>query len=241
MRTKKYACPNGCHLPPRKKVLMKLPNHTYGFEYNNFNFCPECGSLMPYSLEKVKRFFDIYNIHPLLKNALNLIYKSEFEAAARDAFVTVEEELRKRSKLDLHGFDLVTKALSFEFDQKSGEIKRAPLISINELKTESERNEQDGIRYMLMGFFLGPRNMYQHKHIGSGVDNTFSVVIEASFFLKLLDGHSIIQKGHWIHTKVEYREIYNATPKRIDRWRLKRILKKHKDFNKKINSPKSGD
>ena len=79
MRTKKYACPNGCHLPPRKKVLMKLPNHTYGFEYNNFNFCPECGSLMPYSLEKVKRFFDIYNIHPLLKNALNLIYKSEFE------------------------------------------------------------------------------------------------------------------------------------------------------------------
>lgn len=232
MRTKKYACPNGCSLPPRRKGLKEFPNHTYGFGYHDFTYCPKCGSLMPHSLEKVKGFFDVYSIHPLLKDALNLIYKSEFEAAAREAFVTVEDELRKKSGLDLHGFDLATKALSFEFDQKAKEIKRAPLISINELKTESERNEQEGIRYMLMGFFQGPRNMYQHNHIGSSVNNAFSVLIEASFFLGLLDGHSITKNGHWIRTKVDYREIYNATPKRIDRWRLKRMFKKRKSIPK---------
>jgi len=188
---------------------------------------------MPYSLEKVRNFFDVYHIHPLLRPAINLIYKSEFEAAAREAFVSVETALKKKSGLDSHGFDLAARALSFEFDKKAGEVTKAPLISINDLKTESERNEQDGIRYMLMGFFQGPRNLYQHKHIGSGVDNTLSVVIEASFFLNLLDGHSITKNGHWVQAKTNYGEIYNAMPKRSDRWRLIHTLKKRERLIKK--------
>ena len=79
---------------------------------------------------------------------------------------------------------------------------------------------------MLMGFFQGPRNLYQHNHIGSGVSNSISVIIEASFFLNLLDGHSITQNGRWIPEKVDYREIYQKMHKRIDRWKLVRLLKK---------------
>ncbi len=150
-----------------------------------------------------------------------------FESAAREAFVTVENYLKKKSGLDAHGFDLATRALSFEVDKQTCAIKRAPLIAINGLKNESERNEQDGIRYMLMGFFQGPRNLYQDNHIGSGVSNTISVIIEASFFLHLLDGRSITQNGRWITKKVDYREIYQKVPKRIDRWKLVRLLKKN--------------
>ena len=80
---------------------------------------------------------------------------------------------------------------------------------------------------MLMGFFQGPRNLYQDNHIGSGVSNTISVIIEASFFLHLLDGRSITQNGRWITKKVDYREIYQKVPKRIDRWKLVRLLKKN--------------
>lgn len=181
---------------------------------------------MPYSLKKIKGFFEVYNIHPALADAVELMYKSEFESAAREAFVTVENHLKKKSKLDSHGFDLATKALSFETDKKTGEIKKTPLISINALKTESDRNEQDGVRYMLMGFFQGPRNLYQHNHIGSGASNSISVIIEASFFLRLLDGHSIAKNGHWIPTKLDYRDIYNKTPKRTDRWKLIRMLRR---------------
>lgn len=226
MRGKKYSCPNHCKLPPRRKELRRLEDGTYGFGYDDFKYCPCCGSLMPESLEALKRFFQFYDIHPALKDALRLLYKSEFDAAAREAFVTLENCLKKKSGLDSHGFDLATRALSFEVDKKTGEMKKAPLISINNLKTESDRNEQDGIRYMLMGFFQGPRNLYQHNHIESGASNTISIIIEASFFLDLLEGHSITKKAYWIPIKINYREIYNKMPKRIDRWKLLRLLKK---------------
>lgn len=228
MRTKRYSCPNGCKLPPRRKELRKAADESYGFGYRDFSFCPHCGTLMPYSVDRLQGFFDVYNLHPALKDAKNLLLKSEFEAAAREAFVTVETALKKKSGLDSHGFDLATKALAFECDKKTGAIIKAPLITLNELKTESDRNEQDGIRYMLMGFFMGPRNLYQHNHIGSSVSNSISVVIEASFFLKLLDGHSITQNGRWISTTIDYKEIYRKMPKRTDQWRLSLMLKKHK-------------
>lgn len=238
MRIKRYSCPNGCSLPARIKTLRELDDGTYCFEYNDFPFCPNCGTLMPYSLIKLQNFFEVYRLHPDLKDAQTLIFKSEFEAAAREAFIVVETSLKKKSGLDSHGFDLATKALSFEFDKKTGQLIKAPLIAINDLKNESDRNEQDGIRYMLMGFFQGPRNLYQHNRIGSGASNSISILIEASFFLRLLDGHSITKNGYWIPTKVDYREIYNKTPKRLDRWRLIRMLKKRARYTKKNNSKK---
>lgn len=182
---------------------------------------------MPYSQEKLSAFFDVYNLHPSLQTARRLLLKSEFEAAAREAFVSVETMLKKKSGLDTHGFDLATKALAFEVDKKTGEVTKPPLISINDLKNESDRNEQDGIRYMLMGFFQGLRNLYQHRHIGSGVSNAISIVIEASFFLRLLEGHSITKNGRWIPSEVNYKEIYAKMPKRIDRWKLVCLLRKH--------------
>lgn len=233
MRRKKHSCPNHCTLPPRHKELKEFKNGTYGFGYMDFKFCPCCGSLMPESLDKLKGFFDIYDTHPALEKALRLMYKSEFEASAREAFVVLENYLKKKSGLDSHGFDLATRALSFEVDKKTGEIKKVPLIAINELKTESDWNEQDGIRYMLMGFFQGPRNLYQHNHIGSGVSYTIAIIIEVSFFLKLLDGHSITKNGRWIKSKIDYQEIYNNMPKRFDRWKLIYLLKKKMRHAKK--------
>ena len=93
MRREEYACPNGCSLPPRKKQLREYRNGTYGFDFYDFTFCPCCGSLMPYSLKKLKGFFEVYNIHAALSDAVQLIYKSEFESAAREAFVAVENYL----------------------------------------------------------------------------------------------------------------------------------------------------
>ena len=99
------------------------------------------------------------------------------------------------------------------------------------LKTESDRNEQNGIRYMLMGFFQGPRNLYQHNYIGSGVSNSISLIIDASFYLHLLDGHSITQKGRWINTEVDYHEIYKKMPRWYDRLRFRRLMAQMLDKN----------
>lgn len=241
MRTKKFSCPNGCKLPPRKKVLREGDNHTYGFDYYDFPYCPVCGNLMPYTRKKIEDFFEIYHIHPKLKNAERLILKSEFDSTAREAFVVVETVLRKRSGLDLHGFDLATKALKYEVDKQTGEITKPPLIAINDLKTESEKNEQDGIRYMLMGFFQGVRNLYQHNHIGSSVSNTLTVLLDASFFLNLLDGHSITKHGQWISTNISYREIYDRTPKQLDRIKLRYLQKRRCRIQAAENRENEGD
>lgn len=226
MRSKKYSCPNGCKLPPRKKVLREFDDGTYGFDYHDFPFCPICGNLMPETKKKFEEFFQIYRLHPMLQHAEMLIYKSELNSAAREAFIAVETVLRNKSGLDLHGMDLATKALKFEVDKQTGEISKPPLIAINDLKTESEKNEQDGIRYMLMGYFQGVRNLYQHNDIGSGASNALTAVIDASFFLHLLDGKSITKHGHWIPVKIDFKEVYSKMPKRLDRIKLRRMLKK---------------
>lgn len=233
LRRKKYSCPNGCTLPPRRKVLQERDDGTFGFDYHDFTYCPICGTLMPYSLEKLRGFFEVYNLHPLLKDAVELLYKSEFEAAARETFVTVETMLKKKSKLDLHGSSLAAKALSFDVNGATKELIKEPLVKINELRTESEQNEQKGIMHMLMGFFEGPRNIFQHNHVGSGASDVYSIIITASFFLRILDGHSITKNGHWIPNSNPWAEIYANTPNRFDRWKLGRMMKKRSRIENK--------
>lgn len=228
MRIKKYSCPNGCKLPPRKKVLTEGNNHAYGYSFNDYPYCPVCGSLMPYTQKKIEDFFGVYHIHHRLDNAVRLIYKSEFNSAVREASVVVETVIREKTGLDLHGMDLAAKALLYETDKQTNTITKSPLIAINSLLTESERNEQEGIRFMLMGFFLGVRNLYQHSQIGSGVSYAINAVLNASFFLNLLDGHSITKHGRWIKTSIDYKDVYDHMPKLMDRIKLRRSLKQNK-------------
>lgn len=232
LKKRRYSCPNGCDLPRRKKVLTKVNENKWTYSYQDFAYCPNCRSMMPNSMETIQRFFDLYQLHPKLNNAKRLIYKSEYVSAAREAFVVVETALKKKSGLDSHGFDLATKALKFEVD-KTGKVIKQPLIAINKLETESEQNEQEGMRYMLMGFFHGLRNIYQHNTVGSGVSNIYTIIIDASFFLSVIDGHSVMKKGHWISNTVDYKKIYKKIPSRIDRIRFIYELRKNQRYQKR--------
>ena len=75
----------------------------------------------------------------------------------------------------------------------------------------------------------------EREQLFKSIKYSISVIIEASFFLHLLDGHSITQNGRWIPVKVDYREIYQKMPKRIDRWKLVRLLKKRTRYLAKKN------
>ena len=111
MRARKYRCTNGCKLPPRKKQLQEIEKGIYGFAYPNYPYCPVCGELMPYTQKKIKDFLDVFHVHPKLEKSVELLYKSEFVSAAREAVVTVETVLRSKSGLDSHGESFVSDQL----------------------------------------------------------------------------------------------------------------------------------
>lgn len=225
MKKKNYSCPNGCILPKREKQLKINKMEQYYFGYINFNFCPRCGALMPKTLKRLKAFFQVSNIDNRLNKSLRLLYKSEFEASARECFVVLENVLKKKSGLDLHGKDLVAQALNMEYDKKKNVVVKAPFIALNKLESESDYNEQEGIKLMIMGFFQGPRNLYQHNHIGASIDATLSVIMETSFFLKRIEGHSLTKKGRWIKHKIDYEHILKNMPKSSDRVKFKKMLR----------------
>lgn len=125
-------------------------------------------------------------------------------------------------------------------NKKSGQITKSPLIQINNLITDSEKNEQEGVRFMLMGFFQGARNIFQHNKVGSGGSDVLSIIIQASYFLNLLDGHSITKFGEWVQTKVDYYDIYQNMPSSIDRLKLRCILRFRKWRYKRISSKTKG-
>jgi uncharacterized protein (TIGR02391 family) len=113
--------------------------------------------------------------------------KSELDSAVREAFVILETAISEKAGIyNSHGRDLVAKAFNLEMDNSTGEIKRTPLIAINTLKTESERNEHEGIKLMLIGFFQGPRNMFHHNQIPAPMDMKITIILQTSFFFGLL-------------------------------------------------------
>lgn len=79
---------------------------------------------------------------------------------------------------------------------------------------------------MLMGYFQGTRNIYQHKLVGTSANMIIISVLQISYFLKLLDGHSITVNGHWIPTSMSVNSILNHTPNKLDRMRIRRSVMK---------------
>ena len=78
----------------------------------------------------------------------------------------------------------------------------------------SERTEQDGFRYMLMGFFQGPRIVPTQSY-WSGVSNSISVITKHPSSFICLMGTALLKTT--VDQKSRYREIYQKMPKRIDR------------------------
>lgn len=203
------------------KSPIKHKNGMYTYDYRFPRFCPYCGNMMPNYRQYILDIFKVYDLNKKLNHARNLILKSEYESACRDCFVVLENAIKNESGIiGLHGSELVSRAFSFKYDKETLAITQAPLIAINDLSNESEINEQDGIMHMLMGFFRGPRNIYQHNTIRLGFNMSFSILIETSFFLDIIVGkHSLLSKPRWVKTKIKdtTESMYHKMPKLCDR------------------------
>jgi uncharacterized protein (TIGR02391 family) len=108
-------------------------------------------------------------------------YKTEnFTHSTVDAMNYLSNILREKSGLDNDGVTLVSKALG----------GNNPLIKLNKLETETEKNVQKGILHILMGFYeaiRNPRSHEQHEDINDTKNNTDSIIIFINYLADIID------------------------------------------------------
>lgn len=101
-----------------------------------------------------KNNFNENNFNKELVSAVgNRLQNDNFEDAVKQALLFITDIFRTKSGLTDDGVSLVSKALSVN----------NPLIRINELKDDTEQNEQKGVMYLSQGVYSAFRNPLNHS------------------------------------------------------------------------------
>jgi len=100
--------------------------------------------------------FDKMQFHPKIVEVSGSLFKSRHYAPAiLQAFIAVNSFARQKTGLSLDGKQLMAQAFS-ETD---------PVIRLNQLRTQSDKNEQEGFKFLFMGAMVGIRNPKAHDNI----------------------------------------------------------------------------
>ena len=97
--------------------------------------------------------FDLLQLHPIIKRASERLFKDgHYAQAIFEAYKALNNYVKRRSKQsDLDGKDLMAKVFGFDYDRTTRQMKRWPLLQLNELRNRSDRDEQDGFKLLFMG------------------------------------------------------------------------------------------
>ena len=100
--------------------------------------------------------FDSMQFHPKIVEASRKLFEDgHYRDAILRALVEVNNFVKAKTGLELDGKALMSQA--FRIDN--------PVIRLNELKTQSERDEQEGFMFLFMGAMVGIRNPKAHDNI----------------------------------------------------------------------------
>ena len=117
-------------------------------------------------------------IRPALWRAVANAYESgNYTHAILDGIHLLSELLREKSGLDGDGHSLVGAALGGQ----------SPVLRINRLQTETERNIQKGIEQILRGIYQGIRNPRSHEQIEDTKEAADAIVHFISYLVSVLD------------------------------------------------------
>lgn len=113
-----------------------------------------------------------------LWDAIRSTYESQnYSAAILDAIHFLSELIRERSGLDGDGANLVGRAFG----------GKTPVLKINSLNTESERNVQAGIEQLLRGIYQAVRNPRSHGTNQDTEDDSVAIILFINHMLKTID------------------------------------------------------
>lgn len=99
------------------------------------------------------KLFDSRGLHSEVKKHARLLFlEGHHFHAVFECCKAFDKYVREKSKLDKHGADLMSAALSLK-----GSLK------LNSQRTETERNEQEGLMHLCMGLMRAIRNPESHE------------------------------------------------------------------------------
>jgi uncharacterized protein (TIGR02391 family) len=123
--------------------------------------------------------FNIMHIHPkIVEASKGLFLDGYYSQAIFEAFKAVEIDVKEKSGLDMSGTKLISQAFSGE----------KPIIRLNSLQSQSEKDEQEGFMHLFMGSMQGIRNPKGHECV-SKIDpaRALEYLALASLLLKIID------------------------------------------------------
>jgi uncharacterized protein (TIGR02391 family) len=118
------------------------------------------------------------NIDERLWTAIEKPYQSgNYSGAVVDAIHFITQLIREKTGLDNDGQELAGRAFGGP----------NPVLKVNSLQTESERNEQKGAQQLLMGLYQGIRNPRSHVKYSDSVEDADSIVLFINFLSRMID------------------------------------------------------
>ena len=102
------------------------------------------------------QLFDALQFHPKVIEASRELFKDgHYRDAIYRAFVEVNNFVKRRAKSQLDGRKLMSTVFSPD----------NPIIKLNTLETQTDKDEQEGFMYLFMGAMQGIRNPKAHENI----------------------------------------------------------------------------
>ena len=106
--------------------------------------------------ELANLLFDKMQFHPkVVETSKSLFETGHYAQAIFEAFKAINNFVKEKTGQSLDGRDLMAKVFR----------EQDPLIKLNKLKTRSERDEQEGFKFLFMGAMVGIRNPKAHDNV----------------------------------------------------------------------------
>ena len=143
-------------------------------------------SAIPPKKQGVVELYDVViDSNELRSVTRKLFVDGHYARAVEEAYKCINNTVKAKSGLSVDGQDLMNKAFSI----------KNPVLKLNALKTESERNEQLGYMYSLGGCMTGIRNPRAHEHqLWDSPNVAVEMLAWANHLMRIIDKAKRVRK-----------------------------------------------
>lgn len=124
------------------------------------------------------RAYEALELHPEIERQIGSLYRdSHFAEAVEKSVKVLNNLVRLRSGEDIDGTPLMQKVFS----------PKSPILRFNDLKDQSDKDEQQGFMHLFTGAVMGLRNPRAHKIIKDDPERALEFTALVSLLTKILD------------------------------------------------------